>query len=401
MKPYNQRSTYILFLVTVLSFGIASALFRGVLDNYLANILHVSKSGRGVVEFFRELPGLLLLLFLALFYMLPEHQILRIGYGIALFGATAFLLWGNEIVSAIIFLTFWSIGMHIIMPVRQSFAVHSVANGSEGGALGMMRGVESIGRVAGFFIIPLIFALTADAGVEESSSPAGFTVTFIGIVILVLISLILSLFLRSDGKRVRRQRLYFRRKYLTYYILQNFYGARKQVFLTFAPYVLILYYGASPSKIASLMGISAVLTIFGSPLIGRIIDKAGYKSVMVGDTVILFFVCLLYGFAHRLFPADTAYLVISIVYVVDRVVSQASIAASVYVKDLSENREEMTATLSTGISLDHLISIFIALAGGAIWEFLGIEMLFILAAMMAVMNSLIALTIKPHIHADA
>ncbi|MBC8452606.1 MAG: hypothetical protein H8D65_01980 [Spirochaetes bacterium] len=69
-------------------------------------------------------------------------------------------------------------------------------------------------------------------------------------------------------------------------------------------------------------------------------------------------------------------------------------AASVYVKDLSDNREEMTATLTTGISLDHAISIFIALAGGFIWEHVGIEMLFILAAIMSAMNSLIALTIK-------
>jgi hypothetical protein len=70
-------------------------------------------------------------------------------------------------------------------------------------------------------------------------------------------------------------------------------------------------------------------------------------------------------------------------------------AASVYVKDLSATREEMTATLTTGISLDHLISIFIALAGGMIWEFLGIELLFVTAAVMAVMNSLVAMMIKP------
>ncbi len=393
MRPFNERKNYLFFLASLLCFGIASALLRGVLDNYLANSLAVSKAGRGVVEFFREMPGLLLFLILALFYRMPEHRILRVGFSIALAGIAGFLIVGPRLVPAIGFLTLWSAGQHIIMPVRQSFAAHSVKHGEEGAALGTMRSIESMGKVFGFLIVPGIFAVAAEG--------SGFTLTFIGVIIMVLFALGFSFFLRNDGGRVQRQRLYFRRKYRTYYILQNFYGARKQVFLTFGPYVLILKYGSTPAVIASLMGLCAVLSIFVSPMIGRIIDRAGFKAVMVGDTVILFFVCLIYGFAHRIFPHEIAYIVICSVFVLDSLVSHASMAASVYVKHLSDNREEMTATLTTGISLDHLISIFIALAGGMVWEYLGIELLFVLAAAMAVMNSLIALTIRTEASAAA
>jgi len=382
----DDRKNYIYFLAAVLTFGIAAASFKGVQDNYLAEVLLVSKVGRGAVEFFRELPGLFLLLILALFYKIPEHIILRIGYAVAMIGAAAFVLVGERLIPAVAFLTLWSMGEHIIMPIKQSFAIHSAAFGSEGSALGKMRGIESLGKVIGFFIVPAIFAVAAGR--------AGYSATFSAVILLAGLSMLLTFKLRGDGLKVKRQRLYFHRKYKIYYILQNFYGARKQVFLTFGPYVLILNYGASPSVIATLMGVSAILNIFGSPLIGRIIDKAGYKAVMVGDTIILFFVCLLYGFAHRLFPMNTAFFVICAVYVLDNLISHASIAASIYVKQLSDDREEMTATLTTGISLDHLISIFIALAGGMIWEFLGLELLFSLAAAMAAANSLVALTIK-------
>ena len=166
------------------------------------------------------------------------------------------------------------------------------------------------------------------------------------------------------------------------------------MFFTFGPYVLIMKYGATPEIIATLMGICAVLSIFVSPLIGKIIDRAGFKAVMVGDTVILFFVCLVYGFAHHIFPENIAFLVICGIFILDNLVSHASMAASIYVKHLSDTREEMTATLTTGISIDHLISIFIALVGGMVWEYVGVELLFVLAALMAVMNSLIALTIR-------
>jgi MFS family permease len=333
------------------------------------------------------MPGFFLFLILALFYTIAEHRILQIGFLIAAMGVIGFVLSGTQTVAAVFFLVVYSTGEHILMPVRQSFAVHSAQKGAEGSALGLMRSMQSVGQVGGFFAVPLIFLFF--------SGLTGFRISFFVVVGLLFVSLFIAMKLKSDGQTVRRQRLYFHKKFMLYYVLQNFYGARKQVFLTFGPYVLILNYGASPSVIASLMGFSAVLNIFGSPLIGRIIDKIGYKKVMVGDTLILMVVCLIYGFAHHLFPRNIAYIVIAVVFVLDTLISHASMAASVYVKDLSTTREEMTATLTTGISLDHLISIFIALAGGMIWEFLGIELLFVTAAVMAVMNSLIAMMIKP------
>ncbi|NQT58254.1 MAG: MFS transporter [Bacteroidetes bacterium] len=387
MKPFNTQKNYILLLSAMLCFAIATALFQGVQENYLAESLNVSRSGRGIVEFFREMPGLLLFLILALFYKMPEHRILRIGFFVAITGIGGFVLVGTKLIPAVFFLTIFSAGQHILMPVRQSYAVHSVEPGKEGSALGLMRSIQSIGRVAGFFIVPVIFLMTA-------KTENGFIITFICVIFFAVGALVISFFLRNEGGHVRRQRLYFRKKYKTYYILQNFYGARKQVILTFGPYVLILKYGATPAIIATLMGACAVVSIVTSPLIGKLIDRIGYKKVLVGDTVILFFVCLVYGFAHHLFPEHIAFIVICGVFILDSLVSHASMAASVYVKELSDDREEMTATLTTGISLDHVISILIALAGGFIWEHIGIELLFVLAAVMAMMNSLIALTIK-------
>jgi MFS family permease len=387
MKKLNLQKNYILLLVVMLCFSLGTALLQGVQENYFADSLNISRSGRGIVEFFREMPGLLLFLILALFYKMPESRILRIGFFVAIVGIIGFVLVGTQLVPAIFFLTIFSAGQHILMPVRQSYAVHSVEPGREGAALGLMRSVQSVGRVVGFFVVPFIFLMT-------KNSENGFIITFICVIFFAVGALVLSFFLKNEGGHVKRERLYFRKKYKTYYILQNFYGARKQVFLTFGPYVLVLKYGATPAVIATLMGICAVLSIFTSPMIGKLIDKIGYKKIMVGDTVILFFVCLVYGFAHHLFQENIAFYVICGVFIIDSLVSHASMAASVYVKDLSDSREEMTATLTTGISLDHAISIFIALAGGFIWEHVGIELLFVLAAAMAVMNSLIALTIK-------
>ena len=177
-------------------------------------------------------------------------------------------------------------------------------------------------------------------------------------------------------------------------MLEVFYGARKQVFFTFGPYVLILFYGANAATISLLFAVSAVTCFFASPIIGRIIDKIGYKTVMVADTLILVIVCFFYGFAHHIFPKDIAFIICCVNYVLDAVISLASMASNIYVKDLSDTPEEVKATISTGVSINHLITIFIALFGGWIWKTLGIELLFIASAVLGLCNSAYAATIK-------
>jgi predicted MFS family arabinose efflux permease len=135
------------------------------------------------------------------------------------------------------------------------------------------------------------------------------------------------------------------------------------------------------------------VNIFFNPVVGRIIDRLGYRFVMIWDTVILFFLCLMFGFAHRIFSHGIAMAAVSVTFVLDWMISNASMAASVYVGRISEDKDEITSTLSTGISINHVVSVAIALLGGIIWESLGVELLFSFAALMAVANTLFAMSI--------
>jgi len=69
-------------------------------------------------------------------------------------------------------------------------------------------------------------------------------------------------------------------------------------------------------------------------------------------------------------------------------------ASNVYVKDLADSPEEVKATISTGVSINHVISVLIALFGGWIWETLGIETLFVASAVLGLCNSAYAATIR-------
>lgn len=381
------------FLLTVLFSGLAIGFYRGIQDNYLAEIVNISKFERGIVEFFRELPGLLLIFILAAMYRFSETKVYKIGAAIMLSGVFVLLLLGTSKVVVILGMVIFSAGDHIVMPMKHSLAMTLAKKGKGGASLGIMSSISHGGNIVGFLAVTLIFLFLSFIGIARDSL-IGFRTVFIITAALLFLGFLIALTMKNQEKTVSRSRFYFNKKFSKYYMLEVFYGARKQIFLTFAPYVLILYYGASTSVIALLLAICAAFGMLFSPLIGRLVDRLGYKTVMIGDTLILMVVCFFYGFAHRLFPKDIAFIVVCVNFVLDSVISLASMASNVYVQDLSSSSSEMTATITTGISVNHLISVIIALLGGLIWEKLGIEVLFTLSGLLGLANTFYAMTIK-------
>jgi len=259
---------------------------------------------------------------------------------------------------------------------------------SGGVALGYQSSVNQIGTLAGYAVVIVTLSLLA------GKTP--FRAFFLVATILTALGTVLAFGLHGKSKTDKTvSRFYFRKKFRKYYMLEVFYGARKQVFFTFGPYVLILFYGADARIISLLFAVSAIAGFFLSPLIGKLIDRIGYKIIMISDTLILVVVCFFYGFAHHLFPREIAFTVCCVNYVLDSIISLASMASNVYVQDISDSPEETKATLSTGISVNHMITVLIALFGGWIWQTVGIETLFIISAVLGLCNSAYAASIKP------
>ena len=386
-SAFKKSSKYQLFFLSVLTAGLSYGLYKGVIDNYLAEAVAMTEFDKGVSEFFRELPGLLLVFILAAFYMLSAETLYKLGAVIMLAGMMMQTFVPADKAMVILAIIVYSLGDHIQLGVRTTLTLEYAREGRSGRALGYISSILQGGQLIGFLLISAAFLFV-------SGVPA-YRAVFAVSTALIALGAAFSFRLtgRSETDRAKR-RFYFRKKYTKYYFLEVFYGARKQVFFTFGPYVLILFYGASTSVISLLFAISAIFSFLFSPLIGKIIDKLGYKVVMVTDTLILVVVCFFYGFAHRIFPADVAFLVCCANYVLDSIISLASMASNVYVHDLADTPEEARATISTGLSVNHLITILIALFGGWIWRTLGIEMLFILSAVLGLCNSAYAATIK-------
>jgi len=385
---FRPDSSYRAFFLSILTFALAYGLYKGIIDNYLAEVVGMSEFDKGVSEFFRETPGLLLIFVLALLYEHSASRIYRIGAVIMVAGLVMQSLVSPTKVLVIAAIFIYSLGEHIQLGMRNTLTLEFAKERKSGIALGRQNAVYQIGMVGGYLVVIALFYFLGNRTTL-------FKPVFAASAAIVLLGFLASLRIKGDSRPdPSKSRFYFHRKYTKYYMLELFYGARKQVFFTFGPYVLVLFYGATAMHISILFTFTSVCSYFAAPLVGRIIDRFGYKIVMISDTLILVIVCFFYGFAHHIFPMHIAFIVCCANYVLDSMISLASMASNVYVQDLADNADEMRATISTGVSVNHFITILVALFGGWIWKALGIETLFILSAILGLCNSAYAATIK-------
>ena len=387
LEAFREGKNYKYLLLSILITGLAAGLYRGILDNFLAEVVGMGEMDKGITEFFRELPGIALVLILAIFYMCSAETMYKIGALIMLVGMGMHAVLPATKVLTTLAICVFSLGDHIQLGMKSTLTLEYAKPGKGGAAQGVQSSVSQVGTLIGYFVIVLVFSLITD------NQP--YRLFFIISTLLIGVSTVCSMKLtgKSEADKNKR-RFYFHKKYTKYYMLEMFYGARKQVFITFGPYLLILFYGANAATISLLFAVSAITCFFAAPVVGRLIDKLGYKTIMVADTLLLVVVCFFYGFSHHLFPKDVAFIVCCINYILDAVISLGSMASNNYVQVLSDNADEVKATISTGVSINHVITIFIALFGGWIWQTLGIETLFVASAILGLCNSAYAASIK-------
>lgn len=387
-ETFRPETSYRAFFTSIITFALAYGLYKGIIDNYLAEAAGMSEFDKGVSEFFRELPGFALVFVLAILYELSAERIYQIGAVIMMAGMAMQTAVPAVKVSVITAIFIYSLGEHIQLGMRNTLTLGYAREGKSGEALGLQNAVYQIGTLAGYIVVIAIFF-------AAGNSTSLFKPIFLTSTLIIAAGAAVSLRIKGSSRPdPSKSRFYFHRKYTKYYMLELFYGARKQIFFTFGPYVLVLFYGATAMHISILFAISSVCSYFASPVVGKIIDRYGYKIVMIMDTLLLVIVCFFYGFAHHLFPMNVAFVICCANYVLDSVISLASMASNVYVQDLADNADEVRATISTGVSVNHLITIMVALFGGWIWKTLGIETLFVISAVLGLCNSAYAATIK-------
>ncbi len=361
--------------------------------NFLRERYHVGEWFRGFLESPRESQGFAMVFYVVLLGTLTERRLFSLAVVVAAAGAIGVaLIPARELADGvagivpglplILFVMLYSAGQHLGMLIENAIAVDHGDLAGAGSRLGRIGFWKTL---AGLAMAGLVWGL-------RSVTDLGFTFFFLLAAGLFLASLTLTrLAMRGRPEvRMKRRRFVVERKFRRYYVLSALFGVRKQVFLTFAVWVLVVIYEQPVQTIALLWVVTSVANLVAQPLIGRLIDRYGPRTVLTVDALLLCGVCVTYGYGAQLFPPAIGLIVVGVTYVLDHVLFFVSAARAVYVGGLSVNRDELSTTLSMGVTIDHVFSMTVPFLGGIVWKAYGYEMVFLLAAVVTVFTAVAA-----------
>lgn len=375
----NRDRDFRLYLLAQVFIGLGMCVEFTTFNNFFRDVHQLGIGGRTFLELPRETPGFLVSLLvgaLAAFGDIRSAAIANLLASLGMFFLGIIPPWYGLMVGM---LFIYSSGTHLFMPMNSSIAMSFATDGQVGRKMGELAAASTASLVGGSALLMLVLQVVqVPYGALFGIGSASF---------LVAAGLI---FRMHPGPRVTaRRRFVFRREYGLFYYLSILYGARKQLFLTFGPWVIVDVFCQPVSTMAALFLVVSLAGIVLKPLVGRLIDSWGERNVLATEAGILMLVCLLYAFAEDLFPRNVALVLICVLYVLDQCSNNAAMARATWLRRIALKPEDVSPTLSLGISLDHVLSMVLPFLSGLIWVAAGergYRWVFVLGAVIAALN---------------
>ena len=365
-----------LFVGASLMMGIAYSIYDATFNNFINGRFQLTGFQRSFLELPRELPGFLVVFVSALLWFLCSR---RLGAFALLLGVAGILLIATisttyAILTVCLFV--YSLGQHLFLPLASSIGMELAHTGQTGRRLGQLNSIRNFAAVLGSFLVLLGFRFL---GFTFQHS---FGLTAIGLVAAA----VLMFAMKPDAVKKPAHFLKLQKEYRLFYILNILSGSRKQIFITFAPWVIVNVFKQPTETIATLLTIGGIIGILFQPILGRAIDRFGERLILQLEAVLLVVVCLGYGFSKFLFPPRTAFLFICGFYLLDQMLFSVGMARSMYIKKIARIDADVQPALTAGVTIDHIFSISVALLGGLIWNIFGFQYVFLLGILIAALN---------------
>jgi MFS family permease len=255
----------------------------------------------------------------------------------------------------------YSSGQHVYMPLGNAIGIGFAEKGREGSVLGRIFAINTLALVAGTLIL---LALLKFANLSYRAAFSSASILYLA----AALALLAMSPRRSAGKP---RRMVVKRRYARFYLLSVMYGARKQLFITFGPWMLVDLFKQPVQTMTLLFLVISVVGIGAQPLVGRLTDRFGPRAVLGGEAILTIGVCVIYAFAPELLPAGIALVAISACYVVDQAANAVTMTRAVFVSQIAEDKGDVSPTLSLGISIDHVVAMFLPMIGGLAWRSAG------------------------------
>ena len=398
-KISKMRTEVIMFFILISLVALGNGLSDRVYSNYFKEVYQVTAFQRGFIEFPRELPGILSVFVIGFLGFLGDLRVAFIAQILALIGITTLGLFTPSFGIMLIFLFINSLGMHLFMPLQDAIGMSLAEEDKVGQRMGQFFSVRAaIGLIAGLLVF---FGFRTGLFSFDTSIKWIFIVSAGAFILAAVMTGIMIKRIKPIKSASRKFKLVFRKEYRYFYLLTILRGVQKQIAFVYGTWVIVDLLRKGADTIAMLTIVGGFVSIFFLNLLGKWMDKFGIKRMMYFDALTFIGVYVLYGLVvwgieSAFFPKHgLAIWIVYLLFILDRLSMQMRMIKSIYLRSIAWKEDEVTSSLTMGMSLDHVVSILAALAGGVVWTQWGSQWVFFLAALFSLGNLYVAYRVQP------
>ena len=379
--PVWRRPTTLLFLMAA-GMPVAFATWSALLNNFVIEVAGFDGSDIGWLHTGREIPGFLAIGVIALLMFIRE-QVLGLMALLLLGVATAITAWFPSLGGILTITMLSSIGFHYYETVNQSLQLQWIDRARAPQMLGWLLAAGSAATLAAYVLI----VLTWDA--LELSYNTVYLASG-GVTALIAVACFL-LFPQFEAPNPQVKKFILRRRYWLYYALQFMAGARRQIFVVFAGFMMVERFGFDVHQVTALFLINLIANIVIAPLLGRAVAIWGEQRTLIFEYAGLICVFLAYGGVYWF---GWGVLLASALYVIDHIFFGLALALKTYFQKIADPGD-IAPTAAVAFTINHITAVFLPALLGYLW-LTSPAAVFLLAAGMAATSLGLALLIPRH-----
>ncbi|HEY5715753.1 MAG TPA: MFS transporter [Psychromonas sp.] len=340
--------TLLLWMTFVMS--LVFSVWQVLLNNFVIEQAQFSGAEIGILQSLREVPGFLAFTAIFILLLIREQAFAILALAILCIGVaiTGFF---PKVLGLYLTTILMSIGFHYFETVNQSLTLQWVDKKDTAGFLGKALAWRSAAALSGYASIWLIMTWLKLDYV--------WMYGLIGSLGLLMVLTITLYFPKYDVGEIQHKKIILRKKYWLYYLLTFFSGARRQIFMVFAGFMMVEKFAYSVSEITALFLINYVVNLLFAPAIGRFIGRIGEQRALTIEYLGLIIIFIGYAFVEH---AELA----AVLYVTDHLLFAMAIALKTYFQKIADSKD-IAATMSVSFTINHIAAVVIPALLGLLW----------------------------------
>ncbi len=379
--PFHRQPVFLLFLMAF-AMPIAFATWAALLNNFVIEAANFTGVEIGWLHTIREIPGFLAVGVIFLIIYIRE-QVLGLVSLILLGGASALTAYFPSFGGILVLTLISSIGFHYYETVNQSLQLQWIEIDRAPQLLGWLTAAGSFASLIAYGALVLTWK-TLNLSYEFVYMTSGGITVAIAIFALIY-------FPQFEAPEPQIKKMVLRRRYWLYYALQFISGARRQIFMVFAAFMMVEHFNFEVHEVTSLFLINYVANMIIAPFIGRAIHRYGERNMLVIEYTGLSLVFLAYG---GIYYFGWGVMVGAALYVMNHMFFSMAFAIKTYFQKIADPAD-IAPTAAVAFTINHIAAVFLPAVLGYLWIVSQISV-FVLAAGMALTSLVLSMLIPRH-----